>query len=90
MTKGGAVAGRGQAGGTEGEPGDPQRCSNLRSLGDGAADRVDGTALRGKGDDASWRKRSTSVADLGRFPPKPRERHVGGTSGTSSSALGET
>ena len=95
MTKGGAVAGRGQAGGTEaggteGEPGDPQRCSNLRSLGDGAADRVDGTALRGKGDDASWRKRSTSVANLGRFPPKPRERHVGGISGTLSSALGET
>ena len=54
MTKGGAVAGRGQAGGTEGESGDPQRCSNLRSLGDGAADRVDGTALRGQGDDASW------------------------------------
>ena len=90
MTKGGAVAGRGQAGGTEGESGDPQRCSNLRSLGDGAADRVDGTALRGQGDDASWRKRLTSVTGLGCFPPKPREHHVGGTSGISSPALGVT
>lgn len=74
----------------EGESGDPQRCSNLWSLGDGAADRVDGTVLRGQGGDASWRKRLTSVADLGCFLSKPRERHVGGTSGMSSSALGVT
>lgn len=87
MTKGGAVAGGGQAGGTEGESGDPQRHSDLWSLGDGAADRVDGTALRGQGDDASWRKCLMSVTDFGRFPLKPRERHVRGTSGTSSSAL---
>ena len=29
-----------------------------------------------------------SLDELGCFPSKPRERHVGGMSGTSSSALG--
>lgn len=60
----------------------------LWSLSDGAADRAHGTAVRGQGDDVCWRNRSVNVIVLGRFPSKPRERHVRGTSGTSSSALG--